>query len=1098
VIAVTTVMMAGIAAPAVAVMPSPAWDLHVSSAPTNLPPGPGGHIVLLLGNRCGLATDGSEVTVTDTLPAGVTPTEANGAMLAPPKSPVTCSIAGQTVTCTLNEAEIPGLDSSTLTVEISVTSALGVSGGVSTATVIGGGAPSIDSALPLTVSDADAPFAISSFDFTATDASGATDLQAADHPALLSVGFDLNTRLIPNTGLPPSQSASQTLKDVVVDLPLGLVGNPQVLATCTEEEFRIGEGFCPSTTMQLGAVNTFGPNGLPGWDISGDGTLGPLDNIAPPRGFPAAFAFSLGNVPIASFASVVHTAAGYVLRTSASGISRAFGTPAVRLNIFGHPGTTDPVSLSSAPFLTNRSDCSSRGDTATIHVDSWKNPASLPLNSDGSPNFSAANFAEPQWQTKTVALPPVAGCEKLQFNPTVAVRPDSAQAGAPTGLVTDLKVPQSTDPVGLATPPLRDAIITLPQGMTISPSSADGLQSCSDAEIALSSTEPATCPEASAIGTVTVHTPLLAEPLEGSVFLGAPLCSPCTDADAQAGRMVRLFVELKNANRGVDLKLAGTTSVDPSTGRLTARFLDNPQLPFDDLKLELKSGPRAPLANPGACGSYESTAELRPWSSPFTPTAVLSSSFPISDCGSPSQFAPTVASGTVDNQAGGFSQFTTTFGRQDADQHLSRAQLTTPPGLIGILSHVALCKEPDAGRGSCYGDSRVGEVTATVGPGSTPLHVPISGQGPDPVYLTEGYKGAPFGLTFVIPAIAGPFNLGTVVVRAAVDVDPTTGQLTVTSDPLPQILDGIPLDTRSVSIDVNREDFIFNPTNCTPTIIKGTLSSTSGASANFENRFQATNCADLRFHPHFSASTQGNGTFNRNGASLKVKIATSQGPHSNVADPAEANIKKVDVALPTQLPSRLSTLQKACTEKQFADNPAGCPEASNVGSAIAHTPVLPVPLVGPAYLVSHGGAAFPDLDIILQGYGVTIVLTGNTDIKKGVTFSRFDTAPDAPISSFELTLPESKFSALAANGNLCKPTELAKVRKWVAVRRHGRTVRVLKTLKKQTAAALTMPTTITAQNGAVVRQTTRIAVTGCPKAKKPGKTRARRGKHKKR
>jgi hypothetical protein len=1093
------VMMAGITAPAAAALPSSAWDLHVSSAPTNLPPGPGGHIVLLLGNRGGLPTDGSEVIVTDTLPAGVTPTETNGVMLAPPNSPVSCSIAGQTVTCTLVGAEIPGLDSSTLTIEISVTSALGFSGGANTATVIGGGAPSITSMLPLAVSDADAPFAISSFDFSATDASGTTDLQAADHPALLSVGFDVNTRLIPNTtGGPPTQGASQTLKDVVVDLPLGLVGNPQVLAACTEEDFRIGEGFCPSTAMQLGAVNTFGPNGLPGWDISGDGTLGPLDNIAPPKGFPAEFAFSLSNVPVASFASVVHTTAGYVLRTSASGISRAFGTPAVRLNIFGHPGTTNPMSLSSAPFLTNRSDCSSSGDAATIHVDSWKNPASVPLNPDGSPNFSAANFAEPQWQTKAVALPPVTGCEKLHFDPTVAIRPDSVQADAPTGLTMDLKVPQSTDPVGLATPPLRDAIVTLPQGMTISPSSADGLQACSEAQIALFSTEPATCPEASAIGTVTVHTPLLAEPLDGSVFLGTPLCSPCTNADAQAGRMVRLFVEVKNANRGIDLKLAGTTSVDPSTGRLTARFLDNPQLPFDDLKLELKSGPRAPLATPAGCGSYESTAELRPWSSPFTPNAGLSSSFLISNCGDPNRFAPTVTSGTVNAQAGAFSQFTTTFNRQDADQHLSRVQLTTPPGLIGILSHVTLCKEPDAGRGSCSGDSRVGEVTAAVGPGSTPLQVPIPGQAPNPVYLTEGYEGAPFGLTFVIPAIAGPFNLGTLVVRAAITIDDRTGQLTVTSDPLPQILDGVPLDTRSVRINVNREDFIFNPTNCSPMTIGGTLSSTSGARANFENRFQAASCANLRFHPYFSASTQGNGTFNRNGASLKVKIATSQGPQSNVGGSAEANIKKVDVALPKQLPSRLSTLQKACTEKQFADNPAGCPQASNVGTAIARTPVLPVPLAGPAYLVSHGGAAFPDLDIVLQGYGVTILLTGNTDIKKGITFSRFDTTPDAPISSFELTLPESKFSALSANSNLCKQTKIVKVRKRVAVRRHGRTVRVLKTLKIQTAAVLTMPTTITAQNGAVVRQTTQVAVTGCPKAKKPAKTRARRAKHNKR
>jgi hypothetical protein len=342
-----------------------------------------------------------------------------------------------------------------------------------------------------------------------------------------------------------------------------------------------------------------------------------------------------------------------------------------------------------------------------------------------------------------------------------------------------------------------------------------------------------------------------------------------------------------------------------------------------------------------------------------------------------------------------------------------------------------------------------------------------------PVYLTGPYKGAPFGLSVAVPAKAGPFNLGTIVVRAAIYVDAHSAALHVVSDPLPQSVDGVPLRVKSVNVTIDRAGFMFNPTSCEPTRVGASITSVAGAITSAATRFQSANCASLPFKPSFSAKTAGNGGFH--GASLDVTITQRAG---------EAAIRKVDTQLPLALPSRLVTLQKACPEAQFAANPAGCPPGSNVGIAKATTPVLNVPLTGPAYLVSHGGAAFPDLDIILQGEGVTIDLVGNTDIKKGITYSRFETVPDAPITSFALNLPGGPGAVLAATRNLCALTKTVTVRRRVTRRVHGHVRHITTTAKKAIPAPLVMPTTIIGQNGAVVTQSTNIAVTGCPAATK--------------
>jgi hypothetical protein len=439
--------------------------------------------------------------------------------------------------------------------------------------------------------------------------------------------------------------------------------------------------------------------------------------------------------------------------------------------------------------------------------------------------------------------------------------------------------------------------------------------------------------------------------------------------------------------------------------------------------------------------------------------------------------------------------------RGDGQQRIEKLQFKAPPGLSGMLSTVPLCEEPQAAAGTCSSASQIGHSVVSSGPGPYPLVLPQPGQPESPMYLTGPYDGAPFGLSIVTHVIAGPFNLGTIITRAKIEVDPVTAQIIVTTEPLPQVVAGVPTDLRLVDAVIDRKGFMFNPTSCEQSSFSGTAygavpAGAGGASstAPISSRFQVGSCRELAFHPSFKVSTQGNGTANGNGASLDIKIATKQSP-SVAAGEEEANIGKVEVSLPQALPSRLKTLQKACPEATYVANPASCPAASFVGTVVANTPVLPVPLTGPAVFVSHGGEAFPDLVFLLQGDNVKVVLTGTTQIKNGITYSRFKTVPDQPISSFELKLPEGPNAVLGAITNLCKPTKTKTVTKKVKKRVHGKLVTVKKKVTERVSEPLVMPTTITGQNGAVFKQSTKVSVTGCTKAK-PAKKAKKTGKKK--
>ena len=834
----------------------------------------------------------------------------------------------------------------------------------------------------------------------------------------------------------------QEAKTVVAELPLGLVGDPLAVPRCSQRQFSGEEGngdnttSCPPDT-RVGVLYVEKP-----------GLVGPyqLFNIKPSPGHAAEFGFVYAGVPIALFGDVVRSPdRGYVVRVS-SPLPQVF-LHAFSITFFGDPAAAFATGETETAFLSGPVNCAATEPARTLqlHTDSWTQP--------GRGDPFEGDFTDLSWEGASATLPRAEGCGALRFEPTFSLTPNSdegsTQADEPSGYTADLRIPQTEAYEELATPELKTATVTLPEGLSVSPSAANGLEGCSDAQISVQSEDPATCPASSQIGTVKVTTPLLEDPLEGQVFLGDPECSPCSDTDASDGHLFRLFIQLHSSQYGITIKLPGVVRSDPQTGRLTAEFAENPQLPFSDLVIHFNDGARAPLANPQTCGTFTTNSDLVPWSTPETADAVSQSSFATSGCAG--GFSPGFAAGTSSPAAAGYSPLSVTFSRQDREQDLGGISVSTPPGLLGNVANVAQCPEAQANAGSCGPESQIGSASATVGPGASPYAI-TGGR----VYLTGPYEGAPFGLSIVVPAVAGPFNLGNVVVRARVNVNPVTAALTITSDPLPQIKDGVPFRLRSVTVEANRPSFIFNASNCAQQSIAATIvgehpiaSSEAPRSSVVSSPYAASGCANLPFAPKLTASVGGKAS-KADGASLDVKLQS--------AGLGQANIAKVDLQLPKALPARLTTLQKACVDTVFDGNPASCPAGSVIGKATIHTPVLKAALSGPAYFVSHGGAAFPDIEFVLQGEGVVLVLDGKTDIKKGITYSNFETAPDAPFTTFETELPVGPHSVLTAYVPASAKYSLC-------------------------ATNLAMPTKITGQNGRVFSQTTKVAKSGCTASK---------------
>jgi hypothetical protein len=860
------------------------------------------------------------------------------------------------------------------------------------------------------------------FSAGAFNADGTASTQAGSHPFELTTVLKFGTVIDSRVGIEVPDGA---IKDTAVELPPGVIGNASATPQCSQHVLN-GTPF-PSGNCPLGSQVGYADLDV-SFFLGRESKRVPVFNMVPPSGEPAQFAFFIVG-SLAHIDTKVRSDGDYGVTAAVDNINAAVPVYSVAVHLWGVPadpshdavrGGPSPNALK--PLLRNPTSCAGP-TTTTLRADSWEEPEAL--------------------VTATSTAPATTGCAAVPFAPVVSVAPDTRRAGAPVGFGIDLRIPQNENPSGLASSDLKDVSMTLPVGVAINPSAANGLASCGDEQLGISSGGEGRCPNASKVGTVEVKTPVLTDPLKGSLFLGSPLEQ--SSGAAASGRMFRIFLEAEGA--GVRIKRIGTVVPDPSTGQLTVTFDNNPQLPFETLHVQLGGGPQAALTTPKACGAYSTHTELTPWARPTEPVAVDSSFTIDENCGQDARFEPTLQAGITNPLAGGSSPFTMTLTRPDGQQDVSSLSLSLPPGLVGKLADVPLCPEAQAAAGTCSAASQIGHVITAAGAGPIPLWVPQAGKTPTAVFLSGPYKGAPFSLSVVVPAEAGPFDLGTVVVRAALLVDPHDAHVSVASDPIPTILDGVPLNVQKINVAVDRPGFIVAPTNCGPMQITGTATSSAGASAALSSRFQIGSCASLKFTPKFSASIVGRAS-KANGVTLTTKLVSpaNQG--------VQANIAKVKVELPKQLPSRLTTLQKSCTAAQFDSNPAGCPPASFVGHATVHTPLLPVPLTGPAIFVSHGGEAFPSLVMVLQGDNVTVDLVGTTLIRSGITSTTFKTVPDVPFSTFELTFPQGKYSALAVN---------------LPAKAHY-------SFCKQ---KLAMPTEFIAQNGAETHTSTPIKVEGC-------------------
>jgi hypothetical protein len=1026
------------------------WHVTQESFPTELAPGGTGRLELRVTNVSETPSTGA-VTAIVTLPPGVTATQAGtvddivGDIN--PSSFWSCT-GSHVVTCTATPAggilqddfhgevfsTVPAGNAPPIGIRVSVPTEL--TGPMTTTVEVNGGGASHATTFtgPLTAGPGAAPAGLRDFALAILNKDGSPAAQAGSHPYEMTTSFTVNNAF--NARGEPRPVADP--RDIEVQLPTGLIGNAQVVAQCSRAEFDAGineEGLpdCPADTQVGTEIFAL---------LTSDIRLEmPVYNLTHPRNVPAEFGF--GDLHHrAIIAAGIRTGEGYGLKVNLGSIEK-IGFISSRLTIWGEPADPSHDPDRCAKEKNRRPECDLTTTLPRMPLLTLPAACGAPLSEILKLNF---------WQDPSVVQEyrasatdehgnplAVTGCEDLGFEPSVSIRPDVAAADSPSGLNVDLRMPDR-EAAGLAESTLSDASVSFPAGLTVNSAAADGLVGCTPEQIGLSGAGVPSCPDASKIGLARIETPLLAKPLEGAVYLAQPYVNPF-------GSLLAVYLVVE-AEGGIIVKTAGHVTANAVTGQLTATFDESPSVPFSDVHLELFNDQRAAFATPMACGSYTTESHFLGYSGAL---ASFSEPFQItSKCGG--GFAPSFAAGMTDTrQAGGFSRFSLRFARSDEDQLLGGIQVHAPPGLLGMLSSVPLCGEPQASQGLCGPESLIGHTTVGVGAGEKPFYI-RAGQ----VFLTGPYRGAPFGLSIVVPAVAGPFNLGTVVVRASISVDPHTSQLTITSDPLPQIVQGIPILLRSVEVNVDRPSFMFNPTSCDASSIGATISSPLGASAPVSTPFQVSNCAGLAFKPAFVASTAGK-TSRAAGASLDVKLGFPGAPFGS-----EANIAKVKVDLPKQLPSRLTTLQKACVDTTFNQNPGQCPAGSIVGIAKASTPILPVTLSGPAYFVSHGGAKFPELIVVLQGDGVRVDLAGETFISKaGITSSTFATVPDVPVSSFELYLPEGPHSALAANGNLCK-------------------------------SKLVMPTAFTAQNGAVIRQSTKVTVTGCPKARAARKARKAR------
>lgn len=854
--------------------------------------------------------------------------------------------------------------------------------------------------------------------------------QAGGHPDFTSF-----VKIETDPASPPEPDGDQqpwaATRNLLISLPAGMTGNPQAVAECSLVQFStaLSTGECPRDS-QVGITELH----LAGLPIP---ITEPVYNLEAPGGENVArLGFYGYNIPVVINVDL-RSESDYGLTAKGEGFPSSTALVSAKTTLWGVPA----ASSHDTERITPKEVLDSGGTITTSPPrPSGLNPEAFMINptSCGVPQsveFAADSYANPgDFDTASALLPPTTGCESLEFNPTVRYQPTTGQADSPTGLAVELGIDQAniSAPTDVAPAHLKKVTVTLPQGMSINPAAASGLAGCSESEIGLISKGPARfdetapgCPDASKVGSARIKTPLLNEPIDGSLYLAKQSENPF--GSLLAGYLVA-------RGQGVTIKLAGRFDLDPVTGQITATFDENPQQPFSNLSLHFNGGDRGVLVTPRQCGVYEIRTDLVPWSAgdPNNPVPAevvhRTNTFSITagpggaPCANPPGFTPGFEAGTATPLAGDFSALVVQMTRPSGSQILTRIEVQLPPGLTAKLAGIPYCPDAalaiDAGKSglsesanpSCPLQSRIGSSTVSTGAGSTPFQVPGT------VYLTGPYRGAPLSIAVVTPALAGPFDLGTVVVRAPLYVNPITAQVRAVSDPLPTILRGIPLHIRSISVNADRPGFTRNPTSCQPMQVRGDLFGVM-ASRTMITRFQVGGCKGLDFAPRLSLRLRG-GTKRSQYPALRAVMKAGEG---------EAGIRRVSVALPRSEFLAQEHIDTVCTRVQLAaDN---CPRGSVYGRARVFTPLLDAPLQGPVYLRSNGGEReLPDLVARLRGQ-VELELQGRIDsVKGGGIRTTFASLPDAPVTKFVLSMRGGKKSLLVNSRDLCERTHRARVK----------------------------------------------------------------------
>jgi hypothetical protein len=1085
-LAVLAATLAITGAPSADAATGPLYDIKASWANTNLPPGGEGQFTLQVRNIGDAASSeaGPPLVFRDELPAGVTVTGIHLVLEGEDIAEfANCSGIGTGVaSCELSGSVMETLTAAPggetylrvaagptgylpqLFVEVSVDpSAAGV--GTNKATVSGGEAPTVTDTDQVPFSSTPAGFGLvpGSYQAEIYDAAfpfGDPMRTAGDHPFEQRVKFDLNARIGTGEDGTRETITQGLVKTAEVTLPRGMVGNPEAVPKCDPARFAefgsvADATACPSNT-QVGYLNIPVTNG--GYRY-GNGSFRntneilsrvALYNLEPPKGVPADFGFNAGGLVIAHIYPELDPAQNYAIKTLTPNISSLLTVRSSEVTVWGVPGDPahdkfryypraqegeDALDASFTapirPLLTNPMDCGFDNGGMRIRVDSYTDPG----------NFSPVE----EWPNPLN----VSGCDdpRIRFEPDISLRPTDLHASAPTGLDVHLEVPQRNDEVedanelyaangyvkGVSTPPIKKAVVTLPEGMTLSPSAAQGLGSCSAAQIGLGTNDPVTCPDNSQYGTLVLHTPLFpinAQPT-GFIYIAKQNDNPFHN-------FLSIYLVIQEPERGILVKIPGRLDLDPVTGQITTTFDDLPQFPVSDMQMSFKGGVRAGLVNPTTCGKKTIRAEFFSWSEPQTPR-VVNSSFDVSQKadGSPCvnnlserPFKPKMEAGTVSPGAGSFSPFVFHLTRSDDDQEFSQLDLSMPKGLTARLAGVSRCPAAGiakaesrggvAGEGaleqadpSCPASSQIGSSDVGTGVGVPLTYVPGK------VYLAGPYKGAPLSMVVISPAVVGPFDLGVISVRSALRVDPETTQVSISSDPFPLIYQGIPVRIRDIRVNADRPNFTINPTSCAEKRINAHVTGTGGLlgstaddiAADLANRFQAADCASLGFAPKLS---------------LRLFGGTKRGAHPKLqailrARPGDANIAGASVALPHSEFLDQAHIKTICTRVQFAQN--SCPPGSVYGFAQATTPLLDQPLSGPVYLRSSSNP-LPDLVAKLDGE-INVVLAGRIDSVNGGIRNTFEVVPDAPVTTFTLTMQGGKKGLLQNSTNLCTATRRA-------------------------------------------------------------------------